>query len=177
LVAARPRRPSQRVKRAATKKDLTPPPQVKTIYVSYMPCHNCHARTLNWPWVWSMCPEVDNGGLKVEPARGGIFTEKPRLSAYFEGRVDWRALNPVSTQNEGLSQHVIENNGRGICTRDALNFTQREFLGIDRTRCKQMTFRSGSPPGRELPLTTAAKFRRSPIASRRRRPLLQQELA
>jgi hypothetical protein len=70
------------------KKRFDTAPHVKVLYVSYVPCHNCHVRTLNWPWVWSMYPKVDNGGLKVEPAWGGTFTENTRLSAYFERRVE-----------------------------------------------------------------------------------------
>jgi hypothetical protein len=79
-----------------------------------MSCHDDRARKLKWPWASLLRPELDNRGLKVESVRDMIFTENTRLGSYFERKVEWRALNLVSTQNEGSSQHVIENKGRGF---------------------------------------------------------------
>jgi hypothetical protein len=81
-----------------------------------MSCHKYHVRTFNWPWAWRKCAKVDKGRLKVDSVRDRILAENSRLSAYFEHRVEWQALKPVSTQNEGSSQYAIENKGRGICT-------------------------------------------------------------
>ncbi len=99
----------------------------------YMSCHNYHVRTFNWPGASlvlvaaarvlcrghlrdhradnprqnnhavATCANLDNGGLKLEQVRARTFTENTRLSAYFEPRLEWRALTQVSTQNEGSS--------------------------------------------------------------------------
>jgi hypothetical protein len=74
LAAAGPRCAWQRIKRAATKKRLDTAPRVRAIWVSYMACHNYHARTMSWPWARPLRAGLNKGGLKMEPAWESILS-------------------------------------------------------------------------------------------------------
>jgi hypothetical protein len=102
--------------------------RVKAIYVYMMSCHIYRARTLNWPWARLLRADLDKGGLKVEPAFERQLTQNTGASPYFQRRIVRRVLGQVSTQNEGTSNQLIENKGRGICLGDVLNLKRRLSL-------------------------------------------------
>jgi hypothetical protein len=97
-----------------TERGLDTAPWVMVRYVLYMSCHKYHMRTFNCPGASlglvatarvlcrghlrdhgaqnprsknhavAPCPNLDNGGLKLEPVRERTFTENAWLSAFFE---------------------------------------------------------------------------------------------
>jgi hypothetical protein len=104
-------------------KGLDSTPRVKSIYPSYMSCHNDRARTLSMgestsPRCGAMPPplhhyplrnELDKGGLKVEPTWERKLTQNKRLTCYFRRSIDGRVRDRVSTQDEGSSQYLLWN--------------------------------------------------------------------